>query len=194
MDLTPTIVAKSDQLNADDLIGGPVTVTIVDVTKGTTDQPVNIVTEEFGPKRPYKPAKSMRRVMVAAWGADTSTYPGRRLTLFRDPHVKWAGEEVGGIRIAAMSHLAAPMQIALTVAKGKRTPTVVQPLETSPAPAPVGVSDDVAGDWVATINAAESLQELQTIWRDADKQGVARDPRIQEAKDERKAELLGVEP
>ena len=93
-----------------------------------------------------------------------------------------------------MSHLAAPMQIALTVAKGKRTPTVVQPLETSPAPAPVGVSDDVAGDWVATINAAESLQELQTIWRDADKQGVARDPRIQEAKDERKAELLGVEP
>lgn len=134
MDLTPTIVPKSDQLNADDLIAGPVTVTVVEVKKGTADQPVNVVTKEFGPGRPYKPAKSMRRVMVEAWGKDSSLYAGRQLTLFRDPRVKFGGEEVGGIRISAMSNLDKPLSVALTVTRGKRQPFVVQPIgATKPA-------------------------------------------------------------
>lgn len=135
MDLTPTIVPKSDQLNADDLIAGPVTVTVVEVTKGTAEQPVNVVTKEFGPKRPWKPAKSMRRVMVEAWGKDSSVYAGRSLTLFRDPNVKFGGEAVGGIRISAMSHIEKPLSIALTVSRGKRQPYVVQPLGAAARPA-----------------------------------------------------------
>ena len=31
VDLSKTIIAKSDQLNADDLLGGPITITIEDV-------------------------------------------------------------------------------------------------------------------------------------------------------------------
>jgi hypothetical protein len=134
MDLTPTIVPKSDQLNADDLLAGPVTVTVVEVTKGTAEQPVNVVTKEFGPKRPYKPAKSMRRVMVEAWGKDSTAYAGRQLTLFRDPNVLFGGEAVGGIRIRAMSHLDKPLEVALTVSRGKRKPFVVQPLGKTKAP------------------------------------------------------------
>lgn len=146
MDLTPTIVPKSDQLNADDLMAGPRTVTIVEVTKGTTDQPVNIVTEEFGPKRPYRPAKSMRRVMVAAWGVDTSTYAGHKLTLYRDPKVRFGGEAVGGIRISAMSDIPEPLTIALTVTRGRRAHYEVQPIDPP--------KDTSGRDWLVELASA----------------------------------------
>ena len=40
--LLKTIVTKSDQLNAEDLITGPITVTVEGVTPGTDEQPVVI--------------------------------------------------------------------------------------------------------------------------------------------------------
>lgn len=140
MDLTESIIPRSDQLNADDLIAGPRTVRIVEVRKGNAEQPVNVVLDEFGPSRPFKPSKSMRRVMVAAWGVDSSAYAGERMTLFRDPRVKFGGDEVGGIRISHMSGIGKPLNLALTVTRGKRAMYVVQPLpdESKPAPAPAG--------------------------------------------------------
>lgn len=190
MDLTPTIVPKSDQLNADDLMAGPRTVTVVEVTKGTAEQPVNVVLKEYGPKRPYKPSKSMRRVMVAAWGVDTSTYAGRTLTLYRDPHVRFGGEEVGGIRISAMSDIPEPLTVSLTVTRGKRAPTVIQPLGSR---VESDVPDEVADDWVSAIGSTGSLGELQDLWRDAASQGVTRHLRIVAAKDERKKQLSETE-
>jgi hypothetical protein len=45
-DMSPVIVPKSDQINADDLISGPMTVTIKDVQiTGGTEQPVSIALE-----------------------------------------------------------------------------------------------------------------------------------------------------
>lgn len=138
MDITETLAPKSDQLNADDLIGGDRTVTITDVTRGDADQPVNIVTAEFGDGRPYKPCKSMRRVLVTAWGPDASVYVGRRLVLYRDDRVRFGGQDVGGIRIRAMSHIDRMLQVALTVTRGKRAPFTVDPLpdDTPPPKAP----------------------------------------------------------
>src|SRR5690606_25044456 len=99
VDISSTIIAKSDQLNADDLIGGPITVTITNVSlTESPDQPLTI-NYDGDNGRPYKPCKSMRRVLAAAWGNDGSKFIGRRVTLFRDPRVKWAGQEVGGVRI-----------------------------------------------------------------------------------------------
>lgn len=154
MDLTPTIVPKSDQLNADDLMASPRTVTITEVARGTAEQPVNVVTEEFGPKRPFKPSKSMRRVMVAAWGVDTSTYPGHTMTLYRDPHVKFGSEEVGGIRISAMSHIDGPLTVALTVTRGKRSPFVVQPLVTPQE------KDTSGRDWLVELTDTQGDPDL----------------------------------
>lgn len=135
MDITETLAPKSDQLNADDLIGGDRTVTITDVTRGDADQPVNIVTAEFGDGRPYKPCKSMRRVLVTAWGPDASVYVGRRLVLYRDDRVRFGGQDVGGIRIRAMSHIDRKLQVALTVTRGKRAPFTVDPLpDETPTP------------------------------------------------------------
>ena len=42
MDLTESIAPRSDQVNADDMIGGPATVTIETVVAGSAEQPVDI--------------------------------------------------------------------------------------------------------------------------------------------------------
>lgn len=127
MDLTDTIVPKSDQLNAEDMLTGPRTFTIKEVTGGSSEQPVNVHLVEL-PGRPYRPSKSMRRVFVSAWGKDTSPYAGRRLTLYRDPKVRFGSDEVGGIKISHLSHIEKRMSLALTVTRGKRSPHVVDPL------------------------------------------------------------------
>jgi hypothetical protein len=136
MDITATLAPKSDQLNTDDLIAGARTITITQVSAGSAEQPVAIGFEGDNNK-PWYPCKSMRRVLVAAWGADSSQYIGRRVTLFRDPDVTYGGIQVGGIRVSHLSHLDGPLSIALTVTRQKRSPYRVQPLAAAPAPAVV---------------------------------------------------------
>lgn len=143
MDISDSIVPRSDQTNAEDFLTGPRTVTIVEVKKGSAEQPVDIFLAEF-PGRPFRPSKTVRRLLVAGWGPEASAYVGRRLTLYRDPTVKFGGADVGGIRVSHMSHIDKPLSVALTVTRGKRQPYTVKPLtdtgvgdagEGSPAPA-----------------------------------------------------------
>ncbi len=127
-DMGQTIIARSDQLNADDLLSGPMTIKITAVTvKGGQEQPVSISYEGDNGK-PYKPCKSMCRVLVSAWGADSAVYVGRSMTLYCDPRVKWGGMEVGGIRISHMTNIADTMTMALTVTRANKKPFIVQPL------------------------------------------------------------------
>jgi hypothetical protein len=127
MNIIDTITPKSDQLNADDLLGGPRTIRITRVTVEKTEQPVSIYFDNDGGK-PYKPGKSMRRVLVRLWGTDSSKYLGHRLTLYCDESVKFGGQAVGGIRISHASGITEPLTIALTATRGIRKPHVVRPL------------------------------------------------------------------
>ena len=140
MDLTDSIASKSDQMDYQDFLGGDRTVTVTEVRRGPSpEQPVEIAVAEFD--RPWRPAKSMRRVLVAAWGPDSTNYIGRRILLFGDPTVKWAGTAVGGIRIKAMDGLDKPLTVSLTLTRGKRAPFTVQPLPDAPPVPPI--PDDV---------------------------------------------------
>lgn len=140
MDIATTTAPKSDQQNFDDYLAGPKTVTISEVTPGSAEQPVEIHLEEF-PGRPFKPSKSMRRVLVAAWGQDSSVYVGRRMTLYGDPSVKFGGVAVGGIRVSHLSHIDATLKLQLTTSRGKRDPFVVQPLPDAPDVIPPSTKD-----------------------------------------------------
>lgn len=127
MDVDAYIQAKSDQLNADDLISGPIVVTIERVTSGTPEQPVVI---HIGQDRqPWRPSKTALRTLVLGWGtSDTTTWVGRQVELYRDPSVLWGGVAVGGIRVSGMSHIRADMSVMLTVRRGKKEPAKVRRL------------------------------------------------------------------
>jgi len=132
MDISDTLAPTSDQLDAVDLLSGPRTFTIERVTKGNAEQPVQIHLAEF--PRPWRPGKSMRRVLVACWGPDASQYVGRRVRLYCDPDVMFGKDKVGGTRISHLSHIDKAMRIPLLVSKGRSATFTVEPLrETQPA-------------------------------------------------------------
>jgi hypothetical protein len=136
IDISQTVAPKSDQLNADDLIGGPRTITVTRVSKmKEPDQPIAIYFEGDGGK-PYKPGKSMRRVLLRIWGQDGAAYAGRRMTLYRDDAVQFGGAAVGGIRISHMSGISSAVTMALTVTRASRKPFTVKPLAEERAPPP----------------------------------------------------------
>lgn len=128
MDLSKTIIPKSDQLNADDLISGSKTIKIRNIKGGEDDaQPVSIYF--YGDNnKPFKPCKSMRRVLVQLWGSESSVFHGRRLTIYRDDTVKWAGVETGGIRISHASHITESTRVLVTASKNKRVPMTIDVL------------------------------------------------------------------
>lgn len=146
-DMTQVIIPKSDQINADDFLGGPMSYVIerVAITPGS-EQPVSISLR--GERRVWRPCKSMSRVLVAAWGSDAKEYAGRSVTLYRDASVKWGGLEVGGIRISHMSHIERDMMLQLTATKGKRSPHIVRPMREPEPP---------------TVDACISEEEVNSI-------------------------------
>jgi len=150
MDISSTLAPKSNQLNSDDLIAGPRTITITNVVAGNAEQPV-AVHYDGDQGKPWYPSKGMRRVLVAAWGPDASQYIGRGVTLFRNPEVTYGGIQVGGIQISHLSGLDGPLSIALTMNRQKRTPYKVQPLTT---PAPAAAAPAPAAKALAVCQAA----------------------------------------
>lgn len=128
LDMTNFIKPKSNQLNYDDLVAGDITITIRDVKRHSAEQPVAIYYDGDNGK-PWLPCKSMMRVLVAIWGSRATDYVGRSLTLWGDPTVKWAGAEVGGIRIRAMEGLKDVRVMPLTASKNSRKAFTVLPLK-----------------------------------------------------------------
>jgi len=159
IDMRTTIIPKSDQINFDDLIGGSMEITITKIKLGSADQPVNI-SFEGDDKRVYRPCKSMRRVMIAVWGADGEKYIGRTIRLYGDKTVKWAGGEVGGIRISHMSDMDKPLNIMLTETRGKRKPYKVEPLVVAPKNE---LTDAVFTELCNEMDASFSMADLQDV-------------------------------
>ena len=189
-DMRAVIIPKSDQINADDLIGGPITITITEVSiRPGTEQPVSIRFDGDNGK-PYRPSKSMCRVMVNCWGPDANAYIGRSMTLYRDPKVKWGGLEVGGIRISHMSDIKGTTIMALTETRGSKKPHTVQVLRVTlpsaaepeaPQQSRRTVRDMLAaikaraeaGDALADIEASADVALLRTKGSDAAKAELA---------------------
>jgi hypothetical protein len=146
-----SIVPKSDQLNADNLLTGPITVTITGVRRGDKDQPIIVDIEGY---QPYKPCKTMRRVLIATFGDDPKDWRGHRMTLYCDPDVMWAGVKIGGIRISHLSGLDNPRTFMLTQTRGKRTEVTIQPL--------ADYSKEIAAA-LAEIAAAKTPEALKAV-------------------------------
>jgi hypothetical protein len=150
-DISYALKAKSDQLNAEDLLE-PIVVTVTGVElKRSKEQPV-WVHYEGGEGRPFKPCKSMLRVLARVWGKNSGAWAGKSMRLFRDEGVKYGGVNVGGIRISHMSHVDIEVGIMLTASKEVRKLYHVKPL----------VFDELserAARFLATIESLEPTQQ-----------------------------------
>lgn len=119
-DLRRTIVPKSDQLNAEQLLTRDMTITVSEVRMGTSEEQPVILHYPNDEGRPYKPCKTMRKLLIFAWGEDGRAWVGRSMTLYHDAEVRFGGMTVGGIRIRALSHIEKPIKVSLTATKGKK--------------------------------------------------------------------------
>ncbi|PKH21441.1 hypothetical protein CIG19_16715 [Enterobacterales bacterium CwR94] len=131
MDLSRTIIPKSDQINFEDVQNKSITATIKSVRAGNKEQPVFIDLDGYD-GRPYKPSLSMRRVLVGGWGNDGKDWVGKSLTLVGDPSVKFGGVKVGGIKVKAMSGIESNFSMMLSVSRGKRVEHFVEKISMDP--------------------------------------------------------------
>jgi len=152
--LKDTIIPKSDQLNADQLLGAPMTIRISGVRRGSDDQPV-IISYDGDGGRPWKPCKSTRKVLIFAWGEDGNQWIGRMVTLYNKADVKFGGVAVGGIRISHMSHIPADIALSVNATKGRKEPVIVKRLDaTDPVQASRVKLDAAAREGVAALRTA----------------------------------------
>lgn len=128
-----SLQSKSDQINNTDLTGSEMTITITNVRVSLSEeQKVSIHIAESD--RVYRPCLGMRRLIAAIWGIDHETFKGRRMTLYRDPDVKFGKDTTGGIRISHMSNLDQPRQIPIPISQKRFKVYTVKPLIDAPKP------------------------------------------------------------
>lgn len=128
-DVSFALEARSDQLNAVDIMGAEPIIRIRDVKVKQGDQPVSVYFDGDN-NRPWKPCKSMLRILAGAWGRDSSKWVGKYVKLYFDPSVKYAGKEVGGIRIKALSDIdPRGVDFVVTLNRQQRQPCHIPLLE-----------------------------------------------------------------
>ena len=122
-DLQTALAAKSNQLNATDIMGVEPVIRVrgVKVTPGQ-EQPISIYFDGDNNK-PWKPSKGMGRILWAAWGDDYNQWEGKYAQIYFDPEVIFGGQKVGGIRIRALSDIPEDgLNCILTLNRSKRVP------------------------------------------------------------------------
>jgi len=126
-DITNLIQAKSDQLNADDLISAPRRIKVTGTSKGNAENPV-VINYEGDCGRPFKPCLTVRRIIAHAWGVMTGEWVGKEMLLYCDPTVVYGGKEVGGIRISAISNIEKRIVVSLAKTRGKKVQHTIEVL------------------------------------------------------------------
>ncbi len=135
MNIREFVKIKSDRLNYEDFIMGPKEFTIARLGK-KVDQgtPRLLIFFEGYESTPYWPSLGMRKCLSNpdGWGeAPFSEWIGRRMTLFGEPTVVYAGKEMGGIQISHISHIKSEYTTKITLRRGLRIDFTIEPLATT---------------------------------------------------------------
>jgi len=153
------IKPKSTQLNSDDLIPGPITVTIENVRTDGDKIAIDISGEQ--PWKPWHPCKGMLRLMIEAFKTnEPSKWKGHKLTLYRDPKVLFKGLVVGGIRISHATGIDRPTDFKVTVTRDRKETYTIHPIEVAE------VTDEdkaMIEQLTGEIAAAETMVVLEAI-------------------------------
>lgn len=150
--------AKSDQMNAVDFVKPMLfKITKVDYFP-KKEQPIHIHLEGCD-GRPYKPCKGMLRGLVGVLGDEPASWGNRLIELYCDPSVKWAGKDVGGIRISGLGGISQPHVFPVTLNRSQRVMHAFRVLDNSQE----AKREFVITHWEADINEAETNEAIDAI-------------------------------
>ena len=169
-DLSFTIKPKSDQLNNEQLMAGPITIKVTNVDVVDSDQQPIIIHYENQEGRPYKPSKTFRKVIIALWGKDGNEWIGRSMTLFRNPETMFGKEKTGGIEISHVTHIENTKEIIVTKTRGKMRTIIVRPLVIKQAAEPAEITAPTESELsAARYNLADAasygMAKLVESWK-----------------------------
>jgi hypothetical protein len=155
--------SKSDRLNAEDLLGGPLRVTITGVERLNRDDGKVALHYDGENGKPFMPCLSMRRVLARIWGDRASEYVGREMVLFRNPEVVFGKAKTGGVRISHMSGIDAVTSVVIPIAKGRAGEYNVAPLPSRKAEPADATPSETLTLCLGNIAAVKSLAGLGDI-------------------------------
>lgn len=139
-EIEKSLLPKIDHLTYNHVKLGAIIACVARVAKGPDkkERPVRIDFEPNprcldpdGKPLHYLPCKGMRIVLAEAWGLDGRTeWVGKSMELFGNPEVMYGGKKTGGVQISKLSHIPAPLEVMLTVSRGRKEPFRVGVLDT----------------------------------------------------------------
>ena len=170
MNIREFVTIKSDRLNYENFIMGAKEFTISKLAKKTDQGKARLLIYFEGyESTPYWPSLGMIKCLSSpdGWGdAPFSDWIGRRMTLFGEPTVVYAGKEIGGIQISHISHIKGEYSTKITLRRGMRIDFTIEPLATTttskPAPAlqyPSAVFDEKLPAMRGQIEAGKMTAE-----------------------------------
>ena len=179
-----SLMAKSDQINAADLMGGPITIKIAGLTvKNSEAQKWTMRLD--GNEKFFRPCLGMRRLIAQIWG-EPQNYAGRSMTIYRDPDVKYSAKEVGGIRISHMSNMDGQQKISVPVSRTAQKEYLVRPLTVAAPPTTPPPSAAPDNAFNLAHDAASKGTAAFTAWWNSDVGKTCRD-KVKPDMDELKA-------
>lgn len=164
LDVTKMCAARSDQINAIDLISGPRIAKITDVKIFTeTEQPIHVILDG-DTKRPWKCSKTSVRVLAALYSNDASKWIGKHIEIYCDETVLWGGQPVGGVRQSKAEGIQNPKRLSLTKSRTKKETVVINPLSADDIKSHYEKSEKPPSDLRSEMEAVAGDDEAKRKW------------------------------
>jgi len=164
VDISQMLEAKSDELVADDLMGGDRVLLITRVDLNGADAKKFRLHYAGDNGKPWRPCKGMCRVLAHGWRSNNAaTYVGRSVKVFRYADAIYGGKKVGGVRVKGMSHIAAPFSIPVKESRTLIKEYKIEALASAEQGARQS-NPNAAADWtaafIAKVNGAPTSDDL----------------------------------
>lgn len=161
MNIREFVKIKGDRINFEDFIMGSQDFTITKLgRKIDGGQPRLLMFFEGREETPYWVSKGMVKCLSSpdGWGnSEFSEWVGRKVRLFGEPSVMYAGKELGGVRISHISHIHAQYSTKITERRGVRIDYTIMPLTDEMYPS--SRFDANLPAWLAAIAAGKATAD-----------------------------------
>ena len=157
-----SLMAKSDQITAAELMGITINVKIAGLTVKNSEKQKWTMRLE-GNDKFFRPCLGMRRLIAEIWGGPEN-YAGGSMTLYRETDTRYGADEVGGVRISHMTGIEAQIEVTVPIRRGVFRTYLIRPLRVeAPKPAPTTAAPENAFE-LAHAAASKGTDAFKEWW------------------------------